>query len=94
MAKWLALSTLDYEVPGSNPIGNGIQPMTVKAFHCTEPFIMILPLSQYDPDNVERDVKHQIIITTLKQEKESLGHMQKAKILWYPIICLQNNWIP
>ena len=32
--------------------------------HCTEPFIIILPLSQYDLNNVERDrdIKHKIII--------------------------------
>ena len=28
----------------------------------SEPFIIILPSSWYDLDNVERDVKHQIII--------------------------------
>ena len=32
------------------------------ALHCTEPFIIILPSSPYDLDNIERDVKHQIII--------------------------------
>ena len=26
---------------------------------CTEPFIIILPSSQYDLSNVERDIKHQ-----------------------------------
>ena len=29
------------------------------ALHCAEPFIIILPLPQYDLNNVERDVKHQ-----------------------------------
>ena len=32
------------------------------ALHCTEPFIIILPSSQYDLNNVERDVQHQLII--------------------------------
>ena len=32
------------------------------AFHCTVPFIIILPSSWYDLDYVERDVKHQLII--------------------------------
>ena len=31
--------------------------------HCTEPFIITIPLSEYDLDNVERDIKHQIIIS-------------------------------
>ena len=30
--------------------------------HCREPFIILLPLYQYDLNNVERDVKYQIII--------------------------------
>ena len=32
------------------------------ALHCIEPFIIILPWSGYDLNNVERDIKHQIII--------------------------------
>ena len=32
------------------------------ALHCKEPFIIILPLSGYDLNNVKRDVKHEIII--------------------------------
>ena len=32
------------------------------ALHCTGSFIIILALSQYDLNNVERDVKHQTII--------------------------------
>ena len=30
--------------------------------YCMEPSIITFPLSQYDLNNVERDVKHQIII--------------------------------
>ena len=30
-------------------------------FHCSEPFIITLPSSQYDLHNIERDVKHQTI---------------------------------
>ena len=32
--------------------------------HCTEPFIMTLPLSQYDLNDVGRDVGHKIIIVS------------------------------
>ena len=35
------------------------------ALHYTEPFIIILPLSQYDLSNLERDVKHQMMIELL-----------------------------
>ena len=33
--------------------------------HYSEPFIFIIPSSQYDLNNVERDVKHQTIITNV-----------------------------
>ena len=46
---------------GLNPTGGRIQLMT-SALYCTKLFIIILPSSQYDINNVERDVKHQIII--------------------------------
>ena len=29
------------------------------ALHCTEPFIILLPSSPYDLNNVERDIRHQ-----------------------------------
>ena len=32
------------------------------ALHCTEPFIIILPSTQYGLNNVEWDIKHQIVI--------------------------------
>ena len=32
------------------------------AFYCKEPFIITLPSPLYDLDNVERNIKHQIII--------------------------------
>ena len=32
MAEWLALPTLDCDVPGSNPAGGGIQRMNVRHF--------------------------------------------------------------
>ena len=35
------------------------------AFQCTETFIIILPLSRYDLNNVEMYVKHQTIIIIL-----------------------------
>ena len=33
----------------------------ISRLHSLEPFIITLPLSPYDLNNVERDVKHQII---------------------------------
>ena len=43
------------------------------ALHCTEPFIITLPSSQYDLNNVERDVKHQTtIIKTTPTEEASM----------------------
>ena len=42
------------------------------AFHCTEPFVIILPSSRYDLNNVGRDVKHQLIIMTSKTLVESV----------------------
>ena len=50
-------TTWDRKVPGSNPDEGGIHLMTT-AFNCSEPYIITLPSSQYDLNNVERDVKH------------------------------------
>ena len=58
--KWLMLPTLDHEVQGSNLVGGGIQLMTVQCF------IAQSLSSRYDLNNVERDVKNQIIIRCLK----------------------------
>ena len=49
-------------VPDLNPAEGGIQLMT-KMLNCTEPFIIILPLSRYKLNNVERDIKHQTYCT-------------------------------
>ena len=57
MAEWIALPTSDHGVPDLNPPAGGIQLVTTE-FHCTEPFIMALPS---DLNDVERDVKHQVI---------------------------------
>ena len=38
------------------------------SFRCREPFIIILPSSRYDLNNVERDVKHQIIKSSISGE--------------------------
>ena len=44
--------------------------------YCTEPFIIILPLSQYDLNNVERDVKHQIKSSlTLFTSRQQVGQL-------------------
>ena len=39
------------------------------AFHCTEPFINILPLSPYDLNNVERGIKHQLVIVICQRQQ-------------------------
>ena len=52
---------LDHKVLGSNQAGlNSTHDYT--ALNCTELFIITLPLSRYNLSDVERDVKHQIII--------------------------------
>ena len=56
----------DIRSTGSNPIRSGIQIMTT-ALHCTGPFIITLPPSRYDLNNVERDVKHQTTIIVLSR---------------------------
>ena len=61
VAERLTLPTSNHEVPGSNSAGGGI-PLMTTAPHCTEPSIAILPSSRYDLNNVERDVKHKIVI--------------------------------
>ena len=63
MAEWLAHPTLDHEVLGSNPTRGDCM-----ALHYTEPFIITFP-SQYDLNDVERDVKHQTIIILISPGK-------------------------
>ena len=58
MAKWLALLTLDHEVPGSNPAG-GISAQDYTALHCTE--IFIVTFHHIEIIYVERVAKHQIV---------------------------------
>ena len=62
-----------------NSIGGGIYFMTVRR-HCTVPFIITLLSSRYDLNNVERDVKHQIIISTLLHMKISLVEVSSFNI--------------
>ena len=59
MAEWLGHLTSDHMVLGSNFTGDGFQLMTVC---CLGPFIITPPSSQYNLNDVERDVKHQIVI--------------------------------
>ena len=40
------------------------------AFHCAEIFIIILPSSRYELNNVERDIKDQLIIIKPTEEKD------------------------
>ena len=49
---------------GSNTTKGGIHLMTISHF-MAEPFIITLPLSGYDLNNVERDIKYTIIIITV-----------------------------
>ena len=60
VAEWLALPTLDYEILGSNPAGSGIQFMTVWCITTQN-----LSLSPIHPFDVERDIKHHIIIVII-----------------------------
>ena len=48
-----------------SPIGR-VQLMIIYiVLHCTEPFIITLSSSRYDLNDVDRDVKHQIINSSL-----------------------------
>ena len=60
--KWFALPTSDDEVPGSNLAEDGIQLMTVRRFTAQNLSLSPFCLSQYDFNNVERDIKDQTII--------------------------------
>ena len=53
----MVLPTSDHVVSGSNPTWGGIQLITIWHF-----IAWSLTLYEYDLNNVERDVKHQIII--------------------------------
>ena len=50
------LPTSDYKVLGSNSV-EADSARDCNVLHCTEPFIITLPKSQYDLNNVERDIK-------------------------------------
>ena len=55
MPKWLMLPTSGHEVLGFESCWGQ------NSLYCTQPFIFILPSSQYDLNSVGRDVRHQII---------------------------------
>ena len=59
MAKGLVLPTSGFKSPKRRNSAHDCM-----VFHCTEPFIIILPLSRYDLNNVEREVQHQTITET------------------------------
>ena len=60
VAEWLVLPISDQKIPSLNPARGGIKLMTVWYF-IAQPVIIILPLSQYDFNNVEKDIKHQTV---------------------------------
>ena len=55
VAKILALLTSDQEVLVSNPARGWNSAHDCMALYCTEPFIIILPSSRCDLNNVEKD---------------------------------------
>ena len=61
MAEWLVLPT-GSRGPGFESCWRWNSSDDFMTLHCTEPFIITLPSSRYDLNNVERDVKHQTII--------------------------------
>ena len=58
---------------GLNATGSGC-----KAHHCTEPFIITLPSSRYDLNDVQRDVKHQTIIIQYTHLKLNLKRLSST----------------
>ena len=60
------------EMPGSKSAEGRIQLMSAQYF-ISQPFIIILPLSPYDLNNVERDVKHQITIIIYVEMKKNIN---------------------
>ena len=63
VAHQLVLLTLDHKVTGLNPPRDRIHLITVQwhALHCTKRFIITSSSSSYDLNNVESDIKHQIM---------------------------------
>ena len=55
----------------------------ITMLHCTEPFIITLTSSGYDLNNVERDVKHEILsfnfIIDLKTRNQSHSYTSRLK---------------
>ena len=64
MAEWLALPMSDHKVLGSNPAGGRIQLMTVWCI--LEQSHSLSPFRYLNMTILERDMKHQIIITQLR----------------------------
>ena len=67
------LHTLDYKVTSSHPTRGGIQLITEGLF--ISPFITPLQSSQYYLNNVDRDVKHQIIIIIFGTKKALIANL-------------------
>ena len=77
MADWLALLALAHKIPDLQPIGSG-----TPVLYFTEPFIITLPSSGYDLNNVERDVNHQIIF--LREVDILSRETAQSKVTLYP----------
>ena len=72
MAEWLACPTMDHKVLGSDRDGGGKSAHDSMVLLCTEPFIITLPSSGYDLNDVKRGVKHQTIIIQLFSSSVSI----------------------
>ena len=77
MTWWLASPSLDHKVPGLRWNSTCV----CTTLHCTEPFIITLPSSRYDLNNVERDIKQQIIIIIINWSEHSSCKI--AQLHWH-----------
>ena len=97
MAKWLALLNFGSQGQGFKSSWRQNSAHDCVALYCTEFFIIILPFSQYDLSNVERDVKHQIIIinpSSCSSRQGAFFHLIFFLFLQENICCGTSNGNP